>query len=149
MSTTRDLPTPSDGAPPGGLTVHDAHHAVRDARLVHCRHGRARTVHGTGRNHRMQVSHYRAVAAGAPTEPRSGTSPTDSRATRRRVLTVLAGTAAAGVLFLLVMRLASATNDKLLAFGVYLIVVAGALWLNMITIESVNRPAQDSRRRTP
>jgi hypothetical protein len=56
------------------------------------------------------------------------------------VLTVLAGTAAAGVLFLLVMRLAS---------GVYLIVVAGALWLNMITIESVNRPAQDSRRRTP
>ena len=44
-----------------GPTVREVHHAVRVARLVHCRHGRARAVR-RGRVRRRPLSEYRPAA---------------------------------------------------------------------------------------
>jgi len=47
--------------PVDGSTLRGIHHAVRDARGMHCRHGRADTAHCGRRPRRRQLSQYRAV----------------------------------------------------------------------------------------
>jgi len=87
MSTLEEHREFGEHVDASGLSVREAHHAVCAARMTHCRHGRARLVHGGRRTRRRNVSNRRAamVARGgtesAPTL-QTDSHPGDSRCRR-------------------------------------------------------------------
>ena len=122
-------------------TVLQAHHAVRVARLKHCRHGRARPLHRSRRARRPHVSQYRpagiAQASAVPT-----TAVTDIRRTRSPARTVVIATVALGLLYVGFIRVFDPDlNNKALALGVCLIAVTAAVCLNAFTLDAVAPPA--------
>jgi hypothetical protein len=75
----------------------------------------------------------------APTLQQTHTPPI-----RRFVLVVVTVTVAVGMVFVGFMPVFEAgTNDRVLVVGVYLIVVAGAVCLNAITVEALYQPGRD------
>ena len=81
-----------------GLTVHDAHHAVRVARLSHCRHGRGRPVHRWRRVDRPPVSQYRPAEQTAGTADTT-TTRTDAERTHNKATTVVIAILAISLLY--------------------------------------------------
>jgi hypothetical protein len=60
------------------------------------------------------------------------------------LLVVVTVTVAVGMVFVGFMPVFEAgTNDRVLVVGVYLIVVAGAVCLNAITVEALHQPGRD------
>jgi hypothetical protein len=145
MSTLEEHREFGEHGDASGLTVREAHHAVCAARMTHCRHGRARLVHGGRRTRRRNVSNRRAAML-----PRGGTESartlqqTHTQPIRRFLLVVVTVTVAVGMVFVGFMPVFEAgTNDRVLVVGVYLIVVAGAVCLNAITVEALYQPGRD------
>ena len=123
-----------------GPTVREVHQAVRVARLVHCRHGRARAVR-RGRVRRTPVSEFRpAVVVDTTTQ-----SPVVRRDIPRNSRAVSAVVTAAVALSLLYGGLIQVfypgLNHRFLVIGVCLIAVVAALCLNAFTLSAVNEPA--------
>ncbi len=141
MSTIDDQQLARDDVHGAGPTVLQAHHAVRVARLSHCRHGRARPVHRLRRARWSHVSGYRpAGIADASAVP--ATVVTHVQTTRRQVRTVVIATAALGLLYVGFIRVFDpALNDRALALGVYLIAVTAAVCLNAFTLDAMGSPA--------
>lgn len=143
MSTFRDerLLHQVDAA---GLTLHQAHDAVRAARLSRCRHGRARTVHRARR--RPHVSQYRSALVLAATTESPETQPDSLR--RRRALPVVLLFAVALLLLYtgFIRTLDPVMNTRDFLIGVYLIAVAAAVTLNASTLGAMTPTAGDSER---
>jgi hypothetical protein len=118
-------------------TVLQAHHAVRAARLKHCRHGRARLVHRSRRAWRPRVSQYRpAGIADASAVP--AIEVTDVRRTRSPGRTAAIATVPLSLLFIGFIRVFDPDlNNKGLVIGVYLIAVTAAVCLNAFTLDMV------------
>lgn len=123
-----------------GTTVLQAHHAVRVARLNHCRHGRTRPVNRGRRVRRPHVSQYR------PADPDGTVEPLTMRTViqrRRRpglmVVTVTFGLSVLCVGFIRVVE-PDAKNMALL-LGVYVIAAGAAVCLNAFTLDAMAPPA--------
>jgi len=125
-----------------GPTVLEVHQAVRVARLIHCRHGRAREVH-RGRVRRPPVSQYRpAVVVDTTTQPPVVRS--DIPRNRRVVSTVVTAAVALSLLYVGFIRVFEPdTNHRSLVIGVCLIAVAAAVCLNAFTLGTLTEPARD------
>jgi hypothetical protein len=124
-----------------GPTVSQAHHAVRVARLKHCRRGRARPFHRSRRARRPHVSQYRpaGIADASAVAPTTGT---DIRRTRGPVRTVVIASVAWGVLYIGFIRVFDPDlNNKALVLGVCLIAVTAAVCLNALTLDLLGSTA--------
>ena len=128
-----------------GTTVLEVHQAVRVARVIHCRHGRAREVH-RGRVRRPPVSQYRpAAVVDTTTHPRAVRS--DVSGNRRAVSTMAIATVALSLVYVGLIRVFDpGLNQRVLVIGVCLIAVAAAVCLNAFTLGAVNEPARNPER---
>ena len=122
-------------------TVLQAHHAVRVARLMHCRHGRARPHHRSRRARWPHVSQYRpAGIADASAQPPTTLSGTERGL--RTLPTVGIAVVALSLLYVVFIRVFDpGLNDKALVLGVYLIAVTAAVCLNAFTLDALAPPA--------
>ena len=124
-----------------GPTVREVHQAVRLARLIHCRHGRAPAVR-RGRIRRRPISEYRpAAVVDTTTQPPVGTD------NPRPVLAVVAPAVALSLLCIGFIRVFEpGMNHRILVIGVCLIAAAAAVCLNAFTLGTVTGPARNPER---
>ena len=126
-----------------GPTVLEVHQAVRVARLMHCRHGRARAVR-RARVRRPPVSQYRPSVL-VDTTTHAPVVRSDIPRNRRAVPTVVTAAVALSLLYIGFIRVFEPdVNNRILAIGVCLIAVAAAVCLNAFTLGTVNEPARNS-----
>ena len=130
-----------------GPTVREVNQAVRLARVIHCRHGRARAVR-RGRIRRRPISEYRpAAVVDTTTQPPVGT---DIPRNPRPVLAVVAPAVALSLLCIGFIRVFEpGMNHRILVIGVCLIAAAAAVCLNAFTLGTVTGPARNPQRAHP
>ena len=132
---------------PEGLSVHQAHVAVRQAKGIRRRHTHRRGHSAQWARH-LRASHDRAAADGTTAQPGNPLQEAGLYLNHRTVPTILTIACAVGLLFLGAVSLfTSATSARVLLLGVTLIAVGGAVCLNATTINPVT--AQQPRRDTP
>ena len=126
-------------------TVREVHQAVRVARLMHCRHGRARAVR-RARVRRPPVSQYRPSVL-VDTTTHAPVVRSDSPRKRRPVPAFVAAAVALSLLYIGFIRVFEPdVNHRVLVVGVCLIAVVAALCLNAFTLGTVTEPARNSER---